>query len=53
MWLIPLIVVGVVILIYWNPSLRLQKKWKKKQEKWDRKISKMQRERGVSEVLEQ
>jgi hypothetical protein len=48
MWLIPLIVVGIVILIYWNPSPRLQEKWKKKQLKWDRKIEKIRKECGVS-----
>lgn len=50
MWLIPLIVIAVVIWIYWNPSPRLQKKWKKRQQKWDKKISKMQEERNMGEI---
>lgn len=50
MWLIPLIVIVVVIWAYWNPSPRLRKKWEKRQQKWDRKINKLQEERGISDV---
>lgn len=50
MWLIPLIVIAVVVLIYWNPSPRLKKKWEKRKQKWDRRISKLRQERGMSEV---
>lgn len=48
-FLFAMLICVIVAFLNWNPSPRQIGRWKKRQAKWDRKIGKLQEQRGVPE----